>query len=197
MIANASLAVKTRLLKHFNNIFHSHIPQQYKTSLVIPIDKPNSEKTSITSYRPISLNPCVAKILDKIIAKRLWWFVTTNKLIHKNQVGFKSSRSVLDNLACIDHLITESLSHKQHISIISLDFNKDFDKIGIHAIITQLQEWNIGHNILRYVINFMKNRKIKCRVANNISHSFPLDNGIPQGSPISVILFLIVINWLT
>jgi len=197
MIANSSPTVKSRLLNHYNNIFNNFIPQSYKLSLIIPILKPNSNKTIITSYRPISLNSCFAKVLDKIMAKRLWWFVRTNKLIHTNQVGFKQGKSVVDNLAYLDHLITDSLTHKQHISIISLDFAKAFDKIGIHAIVTQLQEWNIGPKILNYIINFMKNRKIKCRIYNNISETLALHNGIPQGSPISVILFLIAYNKLS
>jgi len=61
----------------------------------------------------------IAKIQDKIIVKRLWWFVLTNKLIHNNQFGFKKGKSVLDNLLYVDHLATRSLSLKRHLSIIS------------------------------------------------------------------------------
>jgi len=127
----------------------------------------------------------------------LWWFVLTNKLIHNNQFGFKRGKSVLDSLLYVDHLATRSLSLKRHLSIISLDFSKAFDKIGVHSIIQQLQEWQLGPRIINYVSNFMKNRKIIIKNGRNLSNSFPLDNGIPQGSPISVILFLISYNSLT
>jgi len=81
--------------------------------------------------------------------------------------------------------------------LISLDFNKAFDKIGIHSVINQLKEWKIGKRILYYVHNFMTNRKIIIKFGNNLSSFFPLNNGIPQGSPISVILFLIAYNTLS
>jgi len=86
-------------LNYFSNILNTHIPQAYKVSLVLPILKPQKPQIELKSYRPISLNPCISKILDKIIAKRLWWFALTNKLIHNNQFGLKNGKSVLDHLA--------------------------------------------------------------------------------------------------
>lgn len=194
MIQKAPPILLNRILKHFNLILDSFIPQSYKTSLTIPILKPNSNKTDINSYRPIALNPCLSKVIDKIIAKRLWWFVDKNKLIHTNQTGFRRGKSVTDNLLYLDHLITDTLAHKKHLSILSLDFSKAFDRVGIHAVATQLKEWKIGPKIYNYIISFMSNRKIKCRVSNCYSEQYPNQNGIPQGSPISVILFLISYN---
>jgi len=80
MIRHASKPLKNRIIVLFNSILRSNIPQTYKVSTIIPIHKPGKDKTLIESYRPISLNPCISKILDKIISKRLWWFVTTKKL---------------------------------------------------------------------------------------------------------------------
>jgi len=197
MINNSPMSFKHRVLNHFNSILDSSIPQAYKHSLVLPILKPKKPKTDIKSYRPISLNACLAKTLDKIIAKRLWWFVLNNNLINSNQIGFRRGRSVIDSLLLVDHIATRSLSLKKHVTLISLDFNKAFDKIGIHSVINQLKEWKIGKRILNYVLNFMTNRKIIIKSGNNLSSLFPLNNGIPQGSPISVILFLIAYNTLS
>uniref|UniRef100_W8C2B6 RNA-directed DNA polymerase from mobile element jockey n=1 Tax=Ceratitis capitata TaxID=7213 RepID=W8C2B6_CERCA len=194
MIKKSSNATKLRITQHFNDILNSHIPQSYKTSLIIPILKPNKNKTTITSYRPISLNSCIAKLLDKIIAKRLWWYVTNNNLLHQNQFGFKKGKSVTDCLIYADHLITESLSKRSHTSIISLDFSKAFDRIGVHAILDQANEWKLGPKIFNYIANFMSNRRIMVQIGHQISSTFPLFNGVPQGSPISVILFLIAYN---
>jgi len=81
MLINLSYPVTQRLINLFNNIINRHIPQQFKNRTVIPIQKPNSVKTAVSSYRPISLNPCMAKVLDKIVATRLWWFATNCKLL--------------------------------------------------------------------------------------------------------------------
>ncbi|XP_075157715.1 uncharacterized protein LOC142230980 [Haematobia irritans] len=97
MIQNMPFDVKTRLLNLYNNIFWSFIPQAYKRSLIVPILKPQCDKTLLGSYRPISLNSCFAKLLDKIIANRLVWFTDTNKLICSRQIGFK--RESLENVS--------------------------------------------------------------------------------------------------
>lgn len=197
MIKALPREIKNRVINLYNAILGDVIPQQYKLSLIIPILKPNNEKTMISSYRPISLNSCVAKLLDKIVAKRLWWFITSNKLLHNSQVGFRKGKSVMDCLLFIDHIITKSLATKNHISIVSLDFSKAFEKIGIHAVIDQLIKWGVGPHILIYVKNFMTNRKIIVKVGKSYSKSLPLDNGIPQGSPLSVVLFVIAYQKLT
>jgi len=99
MIKHSSPSIKNRILSHFNHIFNHYIPQSYKTSLIIPILKPQKDKTDIgMMYRPISLNCCLSKTMDKIIANRLWWLLNNDKLLHPHQFGFKKGKSTLDNL---------------------------------------------------------------------------------------------------
>lgn len=191
MIKALSINVKSRLIDLYNSILQGLIPQQYKLSVIIPVLKPEKNKSDTSSYRPISLNSCMAKLLDKIVARRLWWFVTTYKLIHNSQTGFRRGKSVMDSLLFTDYLINKALSAKNHLSIISLDFCKAFDKVGIHAVINQLVKWNVGPIIVNYVKNFMTNRKIKVKIGRYFSKTLPLHNGIPQGSPLSVVLFVI------
>jgi len=81
-----------------------------------------------------------------------------------------------------------------HLSVISLDFTKAFDKIGIHTVVDELQSWKFGPKIINYCINFMNNRKVKVYANNHFSFTRPQHNGIPQGSPLSVILFLLAFN---
>ena len=194
MIRNVSFDTKIRILNLYNSIFNAFIPQIYKTSVVIPILKPKKDKTAITSYRPISLNSCLSKLLDKIIANRLWWFLENKKLIHSHQTGFQKRKSISENLLFIDYLLCHELSHGHHASIISLDFEQAFDKIGIHSILEQLQIWNVGPKIFNYVKHFMQNRKIVARIDSQYSDFNTLYNGIPQGSPLSVVLFIIAYN---
>lgn len=153
----------------------------YKTSLIIPILKPNKDKTLVSSYRPISLNPCCSKVLDKIVANRLWWFFTTNKLLNSHQYGFTKGKSISDPLVYLDFKISQTLHNKNHLSIISLDFDKAVDKIGIHSILNQLEEWKIGPKLYNYIKNYLTNRKIIVRNNYCYSKSQPLHNGIPQG----------------
>lgn len=183
-----------RLMLKAKYLTLTHIIQQYKNSIVVPVLKKWSDKSLIKSYRPISLNSCLWKVLDRIVANRLWWFVQSNNLLDSRQFGFRKGKSTIDPLLYIDSQITTSLSRRKHISIISLDFERAFDRIGIHAVIDQLSSWKMGPHIVNYIKNFMTNRKIIVRLGNCYSSPHPLYNGIPQGSPLSVILFLIAYN---
>jgi len=144
MIKHASKPLKNRIIVLFNSILRANFPQTYKVSTIIPIHKPGKDKTLIESYRPISLNNCISKILDKIISKRLWWFVTTKKLLNSYQLGFRKGKSVTDCLLFVDALVSRALSKKRHASITSIDFEKAFEKIGLHTIIVQLKAWGCG-----------------------------------------------------
>jgi len=95
--------------------------------------------------------------------------------------------SISECIALLDHQTNAALSTRRHLSIISLDFEKAYDKIGIHTIVDELI-------ILRYVMNFLSNRRINIKIKNVYSEGKPFHNGIPQGSPLSVILFLIAYN---
>ncbi|XP_075157695.1 uncharacterized protein LOC142230962 [Haematobia irritans] len=181
-----------RLLQIYNTIFSTGIiPQQWKISTIIPINKPNKDKSVINGYRPISLIPCTSKLLEKIVASRISWFLLKHKFLSSQQVAFKPKKGTLDALTYIDHLTASTISHRGHLSILSIDFEKAFDRIGVHTIIEQLLEWKLGNKIVNYVFAFLTNRKIRVRVNNTYSSIMPLHNGIPQGSPLSVVLFQI------
>lgn len=192
MIKNSTFEFKQRILSFYNNILNSGIiPQTFKIALIVPIKKPKKSSDNIESFRPISLLPCLSKLLEKLIAKRIMWFATATNAFSPNQVGFKPGSSTTDALLYIDHLISKAFSTKNHISILSIDFQKAFDKIGAHVILNKLKEWKIGPKIFNYVKSFLSNRKIRCRVNNTFSETFSLFNGKPQGSPLSVVLFLV------
>jgi len=112
MIQQKAKPVKIRIIKFFNSILKSFIPQAFKISTIVPIHKPGKDKTIIESYRPITLNPCISKTLDKIITKRLWLLFTSNKLLNSRQVGFKKGKYVTDCLLYVDSLINKALSEK-------------------------------------------------------------------------------------
>jgi len=80
----------------------------------------------------------MSKALDKIRAKRNWWFVSQNK--HPNQFGFKQGKSVTESLLYVDSLITKSIATKKHASIITLDFSKTFGRVAVNTIVNQLIE---------------------------------------------------------
>ena len=198
MLKNLATNEKVKLCTLYNKIFESGIiPHQWKKATVIPIRKPNKPINSILGYRPISLLSCISKVLEKLIARRLAWVLTHDNRLSTNQTAYKADSGTLDALLVLDDYISNCISTKNHISIISIDAEKAFDRVGVHSVIHQLQQWKFGPKILNYVKSFLINRSFCVRLNNYHSKTFRLENGIPQGSPLSVVLFLIAFNKLS
>lgn len=195
MLKNMSISTKKYLLSIYNNIFSSNVyPQSWKIAAVVPIPKPNKDPYSVNGYRPISLLPCISKTLEKIISRRIMWFLKAKNLITSNQVAFMKKQGTDDVLLYLQHFISRALSSRNHVNILSTDFERAFDRIGVHVILQQLSEWKIGKNMYSIIKSFLSNRKFNVRINGHQSNTFPLHNGIPQGSPLSVVLFVIAFN---
>ena len=78
---------------------------------------------------------CLSKDLEKIIAHRLMWFAQKNKHLRSNQVAFKKGQGTIDALLHFDNYVTNAISSKNHISSLALDFEKAFDRVGLHIIL--------------------------------------------------------------
>ena len=183
------------ILDFYNRIFLKHeFPEKWKAAVIIPILKPGKDSTKCSSYRPIALISCLSKILEKILNKRLMWYLEKNKLIDKSQCGFRQGRSTTDHTTRLTSDIQEALvNNEYHISIF-LDLEKAYDTVWKQVILNQLLKFDIKGHLAFYIKNFLEHRSIKVKVGNYFSENFLLDLGVPQGSSISVTLFLIAVN---
>ena len=183
------------ILDFYNIMFSNHVfPEKWKEAIIIPILKSGKESSDPSSYRPIALISCLSKILEKILNKRLMWFLEKNNLIDRHQCGFRQGRSTTDHLTRLTSDIQEALvNNKYHISIF-LDLEKAYDSCWKQVIFNQLMKFNVKGHLAFYIQNFLENRSIKVKLGNHFSEKFHLDLGVPQGSSLSVTLFLIAIN---
>ena len=183
------------ILDFYNFLFAKHeYPEQWKEATIIPILKPGKDATKCTSYRPIALISCLSKIMEKIINKRLMWYLEKHKLINKSQCGFRKGRSTTDHLTRLTSDILEALVNNQYHISIFLDLEKAYDSVWKQVILNQLEKFKMKGNLPFYIQNFLDQRSIKVKVGNAYSEKLLLDLGVPQGSSISVTLFLIAVN---
>jgi len=157
MLKNVPSLLKTKLLEIFNQMLDSGIyPHTWKSATIITIPKPNKPSSDINSYRPISLLSCLGKTLEKIIARRLIWFINRHNLI-----SHKKKNSTMDALLRIQHFASNALSTKNHVSILATDFERAFDREGIHVVLCQLGSWGIGPRLYNLIKAFMTNRSFR------------------------------------
>ena len=161
---------------------------------MVPIHKKGKPRNKVDSYQPISLTSSVCKLMEKIINKRLIWFLETNSLLTQEQGGFRRYRSTEDQIAFITQEIEDGFQEKKHTTIVWVDLEKAFDKVWEEGLILKLTKNNISNRMLNWVKEYVSNRKATVRMHGYRSNTVPIKNGVPQGGVLSPTLFLIYIN---
>ena len=195
MIKHLPEHAKVYLLKILNKIWKTGvIPPSWKIAIVIPVKKPNKDPHEPSSYRPISLTSCVCKLFEKMINTRLMWFLEKNNLLSSVQFGFRKNRSTLDPLMRLSTQIQQGFSERCQTIGVFFDLEKAYDTTWRQGIIKGLYDMGIRGYMLKFLNSFLKDRFIKTRVGNSLSSAYELEEGVPQGSVLSVTCFAVAIN---
>lgn len=195
MLRRLSLESFGQLLKFFNRLWEdSYFPDAWKCAHVIPFLKPGKDPSCPSSYRPIALTSCLGKTYERLINRRLVYFLETNNILDKNQCGFRQGRSTLDHLVRLETLIREAFVNRQHCVSVFFDLEKAYDTTWRHGILQDLLAYGVRGRMLRCIKAYLTGRTFQVRLGTTLSDIFVQENGVPQGGVLSVTLFAIKIN---
>ena len=166
---------------------------EWKKGNVVSIHK-KDDKQCLKNYCPISLLPICGKIFDKLIFNEMFTFFIENELISPNQSGFTPGDSCVNQLLDITHEIHKSFDDGFEVRGVFLGISRAFDKVWHEGLIFKLKQNGISGNLLNLLCDFLRNRKQRVLLNGQVSDWSDVRAGVPQGSILGPLLFLIYIN---
>ena len=181
------------MLQLFNKIwFTGKIPPSWLHSIVVPIPKPNKPAHLPSSYRPISLTSNVCKLFEKMIVCRLNWFLEHHNVLHIAQSAFRQRCRTTDHLLGLHDAIHKSMANKHIVLSVFIDIEKAYNMVNKEVLLSKLLSYGISGRMFHFIRSFLSNRTFQVRIGYTLSMTERLENGTPQGSVLSPILFSLI-----
>lgn len=167
------------------------VPRLWKSAFITPVHKKGT-KTLVTNYRPISKLCIIAKIFERIVYKQLYSSLASSFSPHQH--GFLKGRSTVTNLAIFNNFLTEAMDNGEQVDVIYTDYSKAFDRIDHDILLMKLNAVGIHGDLLRWFSSYIANRTQAVVLNNYISSWVSIPSGVPQGSLLGPLLFIIYVN---
>jgi len=169
------------------------LPSDWKSANIVPIFK-KGKKSDRSNYRPVSLTSVPCKVMEGIIKENLLSFLQDNKMINNDQHGFMRGRSCLTNLLETLESWTRALDEGFGLDVIYLDYKKAFDSVPIKRLLIKLRQYGIGGKLILWIEDFLTARTMRVGLRGAFSSLLEVLSGVPQGSVLGPLLFLLFVN---
>lgn len=194
LLKSTSKSISKPLCALFNKSLQTAtFPNCWKQSLVLPLFK-KGDKSCVSNYRPISLLSCVGKLMERCVYKHFYNHLHFNKLIHPKQSGFLKGHSTIHQLLDIYHDIVSAIDSKQNLCMVFCDISKAFDRVWHSGLLFKLHQYGVDGNVLAWTKNYLSNRSQSVIVGSSKSIAKPVTAGVPQGSVLGPLFFLVYVN---
>jgi hypothetical protein len=195
MIKHSSYLMKVRLLEIFNScLTKKEVPGEWKHSVISMLVKSGQDSKNVTSFRPISMTPCIARLFERLILSRLHRHMKSNNILVKNQSGFRKNRQTKDNLLYLTQKAQEGFNEEKKTLSVFFDVAAAFDKVWHLGVIYKLYLLKVPYYLISIIWAFLNDRTFVVKVDGEKSSIRIIICGVPQGGVLSPTLFSLYIN---
>ena len=156
--------------------------------------KPDKDTVEPNNYRPKALTSCLCKTLERMINKRLTWFLKSNNHISRFQSGFRPDRCTTDNLFRFETFIRDAFIKREHVLAVFFNFENANDTTWRYRILKDIHKLELRGRLPTFIENFLADPTMQVRVGSSLSDYYDQEQGVPQGGVLSTTLFNIKIN---
>ena len=184
----------TPLVHIFNlSLTTGTFPEAFKIAKVVPIYK-KDDSSQVSNYRPVSILSSLSKVLERLIYNRLYCFLTENDLLNQDQYGFRKYHSTDLALAQLYDKVSNALASRKHVIGVFMDLSKAFDTLDHKVLSSKLHYYGVRGVALDWFNDYLSGRKQYVSYESVDSSLLPMKCGVPQGSVLGPLLFLLYVN---
>ncbi|CCD20778.1 reverse transcriptase (RNA-dependent DNA polymerase), partial [Trypanosoma vivax Y486] len=183
------------ILRLFNySLRTGQVPAKWRQGIIVPLLKPNKPANSMASFRQVTPASTLRKLMERIVARRVRDCIEDK--LQPQQAGFRPARSTLDTLMQVTSAVRRRKDGEKTAAVF-IDYARAFDSVDHGCIVKELLSFGVERHLVAWIAGFLKGRTAKVRVNNVLSEDISLTCGVPQGSVLGPLLFIVTVDSLS
>ena len=180
-----------------SSINNSYVPVNWKDSQKKMIPKQDKDRLKVENYRPISLTNCIAKICETVVKNIVMEYCESQNIFGETQSAYRKHRSTTNNLIKLNQHVSGAFQWSEMVGFVCLDVEKAFDAVWRLELVHKLNSIGLKNSVISWINSFLSQRNVFVKINSTVSDSFSPTAGVPPGSVIATILFLVYVCGLT